>query len=234
MNKPKSIYLMAGGRAARKGGDPVIQAIFKQIGVATPIVAYVGAASDDDPGFYKMISQMIQKSADCRFTHPLLVSAKADIEKAKATLQSADAIFMSGGDVEAGMQVLRTKKLITFFRDLYGSGKLFFGASAGSIMLAREWVRWVDPEDDSTAELFPCLGLAPLICDTHAEEDDWAELQTALKLQKTISIGYGIASGSTLKVSTGGQMEASGGTIAVFQGNIQEIQRLKDLQPIST
>jgi len=81
---------MAGGRAARKGGDPVIQAIFKEIGVTTPTVAYVGAASDDDSGFYKMISQMIQKSVDCRFTHPLLVSAKADLNQAKEMLQSAE------------------------------------------------------------------------------------------------------------------------------------------------
>jgi len=234
MNKNKPIYLMAGGRAARKGGDPVIQAIFKEIGVPTPTVAYVGAASDDDSGFYKMISQMIQKSVDCRFTHPLLVSAKADLNQAKEMLQSADAIFMSGGDVEAGMQVLKARKLTTFFNDLYSTGKLFFGASAGSIMLAREWVRWEDPEDDSSAELFPCLGLAPLICDTHAEEDAWAELQAALKLQKAVSIGYGITSGSTLKVAAGSPIEALGGSVAVFQGNNREVKRQKDLLPSST
>lgn len=234
MNKIKPIYLMAGGRAARKGGDPVIQAIIKEIGVTTPTVAYVGAASDDDAGFYKMISQMIRKSVDCRFVHPLLVSAKADINQAKEMLLSADAIFMSGGDVEAGMQVLKARKLTTFFKDLYSSGKLFFGASAGSIMLAREWVRWEDPEDDSSAELFPCLELAPLICDTHAEEDSWAELQAALMLQKTVSIGYGITSGSTLKVAPGSPIEALGGAVAVYQGNSREVQKQKDLQPIST
>jgi peptidase E len=217
MNKNKPIYLMAGGRAARKGGDPVIQAIIKEIGVTTPTVAYVGAASDDDTGFYKMISQMIQKSADCRFTHPRLVSAKADLNQAKEMLQSADAIFMSGGDVEAGMQVLKARKLPTFFKDLYGSGKLFFGASAGSIMLAREWVCWEDPEDDSSAGLFPCLGLAPF-----------------LKLQKAVSIGYGITSGSTLKVAAGSPVQALGGPVAVFQGNNLGVQRQKDLLPIVT
>jgi peptidase E len=229
----KPIYLMAGGRRSHKGGDPVIQAIIKDIGVDVPTIAYVGAASEDDPGFFKMISQMIQNSADCRFTHALMVSAKADINKAKESLQSADAVFMSGGDVEAGMQVLRDKKLISFFKEVHNSGKLFFGASAGSIMMAREWVRWPDPDDDSSAELFPCLGLAPLIIDTHAEEDNWSELKAALHLKDQLTTGYGIASGSTLKISPGGLLEALGGPVAVYQGDIKKVKQQADQLPNS-
>jgi len=48
-----------------------------------------------------------------------------------------------------------------FLRRLHRSGRLFFGTSAGSIMLSRKWVRWRDPHDDRSAELFPCLGLHP-------------------------------------------------------------------------
>ena len=47
---------------------------------------------------------------------------------------------MSGGDVEAGMKVLEEKGLTEFFVELFKRGKLFFGASAGSIILARKWV----------------------------------------------------------------------------------------------
>ena len=44
-------------------------------------------------------------------------------------------------------------------------------------MLARRWVRWTDPHNDDSAELFPCLGFAPVFCDTHGEGDGWGELR---------------------------------------------------------
>jgi peptidase E len=52
--------------------------------------------------------------------------------------------------------------MIDFLRNQYRKGKPFFGISAGSIMLAKNWVRWSDPQVDSSAELFPCLGISDL------------------------------------------------------------------------
>jgi len=54
--------------------------------------------------------------------------------------------------------------------------------------------------DDATAEIFPCLGIAPVICDTHGEEDGWEELQALIALEKDKTIGYGIVSGTAIKV----------------------------------
>ena len=83
---------------------------------------------------------------------------EADLKKASNILESADIIFVSGGDVEAGMDVLQEKNMMSFFNELYRQGKPFFGISAGAIMLADRWIRWPDPDDDDSAELFPCLG----------------------------------------------------------------------------
>jgi len=88
-----------------------------------------------------------------------LASKKADVDKAKAILESSDIIYISGGDVEHGMQVLADKNLTDFIVGLYKQGKPFFGISAGSIMLAREWIRWTNPDDDATAEIFPAWAL---------------------------------------------------------------------------
>ena len=66
-------------------------------------------------------------------------------------------------------------------------------------MLAQEWIRWRDPDDDATAEIFPCLGIAPVICDTHGEQDGWEELQALIALEKDKNIGYGIVSGTAMK-----------------------------------
>ena len=83
---------------------------------------------------------------------------------------------------------MQEKNITDFLVGLYKQGKPFFGISAGSIMLAQEWIRWRDPEDDTTAEIFPCLGIAPVICDTHGEEDGWEELQALIALEKKIRL----------------------------------------------
>ena len=136
---------------------------------------------------------------NCRFNRVVIASRNANLQKAKEILKNADAVFISGGWVEAGMQALKEKNMVEFFQDLVRQGKLFIGGSAGSIIIAKEWVRWRNPKDDSSAELFPCLGLVPFICDTHAETDEWVELKTALQLEKDDVIGYGITSGCLFK-----------------------------------
>jgi peptidase E len=232
MNAVRPVYLLAGGR----GGDSrstgsIFRAVLEETGKEKPLVAYVGAASGDNWGFYLMISRMIKQAGDCRVERILTAPKKADLDKARASLLAADAIFMSGGDVEAGMKVLEEKGLTGFFSELYRKGGLFFGASAGSIMLAKEWVRWRDPDDDSTAELFPCLDIAPVICDTHAEEDDWVELKAALGLKANGSHGYGIPSGSCLKVWPDGKLEAAGGAVRHFVRQGNRVEALEDLKP---
>jgi peptidase E len=229
MTDTKPIYLMAGGREG-KSWKSVIRSIFKDIGKASPTIAYVGVASGDDWEFYLMIAGLLKKSADCQVKRVLIVPKKADLNKARSILESSDAVFVSGGDVEAGMAVLKEKNLTVLFRHLFQEGKLFFGASAGSIMIAREWVRWRDPDDDSTAELFPCLALAPVLCDTHAEGDDWEELKAAVALKTENSRGFGIASGACLKVSFDGKLEALGGSIAQYVRRAGRVEKIADIE----
>ena len=95
--------------------------------------------------------------------------------------------------------------------------------------MAKEWVRWRNPNDDSTAVLFPCLGLVPIICDTHAEEDDWEELKTALQLKGAGTHGYGITSGAYLKVYPDGRLEPEIGPVAWYIFQNGKIERKADL-----
>jgi hypothetical protein len=55
------------------------------------------------------------------------------------------------------------------------------GLSAGSLMLAREWVAFPDDDEDQ-AHLFDCIGAAPVHVDAHAEDDDWHEMRVLLTL----------------------------------------------------
>jgi peptidase E len=196
------IYLFAGGRGkAIPKTFANFRKVIQSIGKEKPVIAYVGVASlKDNWLIYFILSSYIKIGCNCRINRVVIAPRNANLQKAKEILKNADAVFISGGDVEAGMQVLKQKNMVEFFQELARQGKLFIGASAGTILMSREWVHWRNPRDDASAELFPCLGLVPIICDTHAELDDWVELKIALQLEKSDVSGYGITSGAYLKV----------------------------------
>ena len=229
----KPVYLLAGGRGSRRQTpDPLLQAVFREFGVPSPAIAYVGVASGDDRSFFGMITSMFKEAGAGKVSHALIAPGNADLKKARSILEAADIIFISGGDVEAGMDILREKGLITFLSGLHCQGKPFFGLSAGSIMLAREWIRWRDPDDDATAEIFPCLGIAPAICDTHAEGDDWEELKALLKLEEEGAEGYGLPSGAGIKVFPDGRVEALGGAVPQYLHHGDKVKKAGDIRPV--
>jgi len=169
----KPVYLLAGGRGhARKRPDPLLEAVFALAGRAKPSIAYIGAASDDDGDFLEWMASCFHTAGAGPVRLAPMVSARVDLDEARSVLTSSDLIFVSGGDVEAGMRVLEERKMVSFLQRLHDDGKPFFGLSAGSIMLARCWVRWSDPDDEASAATFPCLNFASVLCDTHAEAED--------------------------------------------------------------
>lgn len=240
-DKPRPVYLLAGGRGMerRKGPDPLIRAALGLAGASgertaqpsarRPSVAYVGAASGDNPVFRVWATRLFHKAGAGAVTLAPLCGKRANPRKARAVLEEADIVFVSGGDVEEGMRILGDTGMIEPLRLLYRQGKPFFGISAGSIMLARQWVRWKDPQDDATAELFPCLDIARVFCDTHGEGDGWEELKALVRLAPARAIGHGIVSGSALVVGPGGKVTALGGEIDRFARRAGEAVRIESL-----
>ena len=232
MSRIKPVFLIAGGmRRMPIRPDPIIQKVFQESGLESPSVAYIGTANGDAEDFFRYISSFLSEAGASSVSHVLITSEHADLDVAKDLLRMSDIVFISGGDVDEGIQILRDKKMVSFLRELCEEGKPFFGISAGSIMLAKEWVRWRDPEDNSTAELFPCLGFAPILCDTHGEEDDWAELRVAVKLAGEKK-GYGIPSGTALKVYSNGKIEALGGPVHQLIQTGQSVRKVGDISPL--
>jgi peptidase E len=232
MSNLKPVYLLAGGRPRNPAAfNPLFQAVFEESGKTSPTIAYLGAASDDSKAFYLMMAAALKGAGAGKVKLAALASRKADVNKAKDILESSDIVYVSGGDVEHGMQVLADKNLTDFIVGLYKQGKPFFGISAGSIMLAKEWIRWPNPDDDNTAEIFPCLGIAPVLCDTHGEADGWEELQALLKLEKDGTVGCGIVSGTAIKVFPDGKIEALAGAIHQYQKISGQVVRIEDMLP---
>lgn len=234
MSAKKPVYLLAGGRPRDHGmTDLIIQMIFKESARVSPTIAYVGTANGDNQDFFNRMTQMYREAGAYRVYHALISPDGADLKKAQDALNSADIVFISGGDVDRGIRVLREKNMIDCLSTLYQQGKPFFGSSAGAIMLAKEWVRWRDPDDSTSAELFPCLGFAPVICDCHDEEGGWEELKVALSLEEDDVKGYGLVSGTAIRVFADGRIEALGGTIHQYVRRGKQVIRAPDILPVS-
>ncbi|MGE5580669.1 MAG: Type 1 glutamine amidotransferase-like domain-containing protein [Bacillota bacterium] len=210
MSRLKSLFLLAGGRPR----DPktmvsLTARALKECDSPAPRVAYIGTANGDSVPFYLSMKALLREAGAGEVTMVHLAGTGVDLAAAKKALEAADAVYLSGGEVEDGMRWLEHHGLVGLLCDLRVRGKLFLGMSAGSILMGTHWVRWVDPDDDATAELFPCLGFAPTTFDTHAEDEDWKELKTALRLQGPGACGYGIPSGGMAVVDSRGAITSS-------------------------
>jgi cyanophycinase-like exopeptidase len=187
-------------------------------GRAEPRVAYIGAASGDDAGFFRRLARVLEQAGAGAVTlAPTCGHAPRREDLFRRALAESDAVFVSGGDVDAGMQVLGASGVIPLLRERFDAGIPFVGLSAGSIILGTEWIAWEESAGETAVRVFPCLGFAPLICDTHSEDDDWSELRELLTLRPAGTLGYGISSSAMLCVHADGRLDASGGEICCLR-----------------
>jgi cyanophycinase len=229
---PKPVWLLAGGPGShRRGPDPLIQRALSLAGKPSPSVAYVGAPSGDNRAFFVMIAALLKKAGAGDVTLVRLCGRRPDIARARDELARADLVFVTGGDVEEGMLVLEATGTVALLGELAAGGVPFLGVSAGSIMLARSWVRWRDPKDESSVELFPCLGIADVWCDTHGEAEGWEELAALTRIVPEGSVSHGIPTGMGLVAHTGGGVEAAGGPVHRFESRAGRAVRIADLEP---
>ncbi len=207
MIKSSPIILIGGG--PNSNNNVLIGQALALSNKKKPSIAYIGAASSDNKEFFSMLRQMLISAGADKVTLVPIVQG-FDRKKAESILLSGDLVFISGGDVKAGMEYLEKRNLLPFLKMFYESGKPFFGISAGSIMLCSQWVHWRDSDDDKSAEPFSCLGFAPVLCDTHAEDEGWNELRALLSLCPEGTIGYGIPAGGALQVAPDGKITSIG------------------------
>ncbi|MCL1848524.1 MAG: Type 1 glutamine amidotransferase-like domain-containing protein [Clostridiales bacterium] len=215
MSNENPAILLAGGRPR----DPSYMAgLFARslAGLDGPRVAYIGTANGDNPEFFLRMEAIMLEAGAASVTHVPLASDHPDLDAARAALTQADVIFLAGGEVEDGVYWLMKHGLTELLRDLYRAGKRFTGVSAGTIMMGSHWVRWDVPEDDSTSSLFDCLGIIPVLFDTHGEDEDWVEIIAALKLLGDGAVGYGLPGGAMISADSSGVLTNLEGEYLVF------------------
>lgn len=213
---------MAGKHGSRHFGTaPFLAEAVRATGKNRPLALYVGAASGEHRDFGAALSRTLMAAGAGKVLWPKLAGGKQEIRQAREALQAVDLVFVGGGDVEAGMQVLLDADLLDDFRAAAKRGVLFAGMSAGAIMLGERWIRWPhDSASDDEAETYECLGVAPCSLDTHGEDDDWRETRAfaavrARELGRK-ALAYGIPSGGALVIEHDGTIRARGEPVPVF------------------
>lgn len=215
--RPSPVHLLAGSPGGRRDVyRRLVAELLRLPAKPAPLVAYLGAATDDDPRFLGFMEGLVTSAGACTF-QLAPVKGRGAAARARGILEAADLVFVGGGDVDLGMRRLGERDLAGTLKARHAAGVPFFGISAGAIMLCRSWIRWRDPDDDGSAELFDCLGLAPVLCDCHGEDDGWAELQALLRLAGGGAPGHGLRAGAAIRVEPGGAAEVVCGEVDRFQ-----------------
>ena len=66
--KPSPVLLLAGGPGTRGGAyRALVGEILRLPGKRRPCVAYLGAATDDDPGFSAFMEKLVTSAGECAF-----------------------------------------------------------------------------------------------------------------------------------------------------------------------
>lgn len=168
--------------------------------------SYIGAANSDREPFFENMKAILLQIGVQSVDFLRLATKDVDIDEIKRKLSESNLIFISGGEVEDGMKWLEYHNLSDFFRLQYSLGKQFICVSAGTIMMGRYWVNMDEDNLGANPKLFGCLGIIPCIFDTHAENEEWIELKTALNLLGEGSIGYGLPTLGIITATSEGEL----------------------------
>lgn len=220
-------YLLAGaGPDTSRRSVRYHQACIAATGKPRPMIAYVGAASNDDRTFTARVRRLVfGPSARVRLIE--LTRRGTRTSTIRAELADADLVFFTGGDVERGMELIEDRDLAPYVRELATGGTVMEGISAGAIMLGRRWVRF---PSGGESRAFACLGIVPASFDTHGESDGWSELRALARLPGDEKVVYGIPSHGCAHWD-GSCLRAPGPPLVRFRCG-PRVRRLADLRAI--
>ncbi|MCJ7630843.1 hypothetical protein MUP77_00355, partial [Candidatus Bathyarchaeota archaeon] len=86
MPQLKNIHLLAGGRQSSNETVSLLQTVFRDNGLASPTIAYVGTANRDDESFFQRTATTLRVAGAYKVNHALISPDSADLKKAKDTL----------------------------------------------------------------------------------------------------------------------------------------------------
>lgn len=185
MPTPGLVLLAGSGQPTSKVFKTLLERGLGHVRGRKPRVALSLAAIAESPAilrkFLGWFSPALFRGAEVeRFT----VAGEPDAmdpARARAIVERADLVFLSGGDPVIGARLLTSSGADEWLKEARARGCALAGGSAGAILLGAYWASWPEEPDGRPfdgGELVRCTGVVPdLVVDTHAEDDDWAELK---------------------------------------------------------
>ena len=182
-------------------------------------VSYAPVAGD--PGGLKFMSASIRRLFVGATVERFRVAGEEQGDAgARAIVDRADLVFVSGGDPTLGARILDESGASAWLREANARGVAMMGVSAGSIALGAWWADWHEDEsgdeEDHLARTGLVRGIGAVpghVFDTHNEEDDWDELRLVAKLcarRGETARFVGIPTGGALVFRGDGSIETVG------------------------
>jgi cyanophycinase len=199
------VYLLADSQLlyASPGGRPLLAPAVDATGSPEPRAAYVGASNGDQPEFYSIFEGAME-AIGVRDRRMILSGYSA---QERAYLRSADLIVLAGGDVGAGLRVLRETGMDDDLDERRREGAVLVGVSAGAVQLGA--MGWLGDEP-AEGELVGALGIVPFSVDAHDEASGWRRLRQLVLRSLPGSVGIGVPAGGGIIHHPDGTVEPVG------------------------
>ncbi|HET7234447.1 MAG TPA: Type 1 glutamine amidotransferase-like domain-containing protein [Longimicrobium sp.] len=199
------VYLLADSQLlfSTPGGCPLLAVSVDAIERAERRAAYVGAANGDQPEYFSIFEGAMEM-VGVRHRRMIRSGYSADD---RAWLRSADIIVLAGGDVGAGLRVLRETRMDDDIDERRREGAVLVGVSAGAVHLGA--MGWLGSEP-ADGELVGMLGIAPFSVDAHDEANGWRRLGQLVARSLPGSMAIGVPMGGGVVYHPDGTVEPVG------------------------
>lgn len=196
--------------ATHHSGNREGRALLTELAESLPArfrACHVGVFHGDDRAFAQRTIDFLA-TLGARVAAPRLSDPRVDVAAARAAIESADLLYLDGGDTVAGVTRIRELGLIDAFQRAAKTARALFGLSGGACAAGPYTIGY---GDDDAPYVAPSLDLGvPLPLDVHDEREEWPELRALLRLKPPHPAGIAIPSKGVLVVGGDGSLASRG------------------------
>ena len=155
----QTIIAIGGGDIRTRETAPIDREIIRRSNKKHPKLLFIPTASSDSQNYWKHIQEYFGDFLKCKTDALFLLKEKPSKTRIRRKIESADIIYVGGGNTLMMMRLWRRLGVDKLLRFAYANGTVLCGISAGSIC----WFEWGLSDSVSCGKFEPlrCLGYLP-------------------------------------------------------------------------